>query len=55
MDEDDYVPINLVPELLHKVVQSVAVLFDNVIGFRDNVFLKSHPYDNRIRSMYKVR
>jgi len=43
LDEDGHVPIDLVPELLHKAVQSVAVLFDRVISFRDNVFPESLP------------
>jgi hypothetical protein len=55
MHEDGYVPINFVPESFHKVIQSVAVLFDDGISFRDNVFLKFHPYDNSIRLMYEVR
>jgi hypothetical protein len=45
-DEDGHVPINLVPKLLHESIQSVTVLFDDVIGFRENVFSKSLPCDN---------
>jgi len=56
VDINSYVPSNLVPEVLHELVQHIAVPLNLIICFSENVFPESLPfYDSRRMSMWNVQ
>jgi uncharacterized FlgJ-related protein len=50
VDVYGYVASNLVPEVLHELIEHVIVLFDRIFRFREYVLSKSLPCDDGISS-----
>lgn len=46
VNEEGYVPNDLVAEILHQHIQHIIVLLNCIICFRSDVLSKSDPYDD---------
>jgi hypothetical protein len=48
-DKISYVPNGLIPKILHKLIQSVVELCNQIIRLRENILPESIPFNNGVR------